>query len=125
MADRGVVNNRKGSVTFTVEMDGGRRDIVLKPGANRLTGAQYDALSKNKVFRDMFKHTDAVERMTVPDAKNPGEMTVQETKKRLPPKFRSEDPGNLDAAETKDHTGGKGDQQQGGAQPAQGSGKGK
>lgn len=117
MADKGVINSRKASVTFTVEINGSKRDIVLKPGANRLTEEQYGALRKNPVFRAMFSHRERVERVTVPDAKNPGEMTVKETRRKEAPKFREEDPGNMD--DVKDHT--KGD----GATAPGGAGKGK
>lgn len=107
MSDRGIINNRKASVTFTVEIDGVRRDIVIKPGANRLSAAQYAALQNHPLFRKMFEPIDAVERMSVPDKNNPGEMVEQVTRKRLPPKFREESLGNIDPAEVKDHTGGE------------------
>src|SRR5690606_36074958 len=64
MSDRGIINNRKASVTFTVEIDGVRRDSVIKPGANRLSAAQYAALQNHPLFRKMFEPIDAVERMS-------------------------------------------------------------
>lgn len=117
MSDKGVINTRKASVTFTVEYNGRNRDIVLKPGANRLSEEQYAALRKNPLFVSMFRHQEKVERVTVPDAKNPGEMTVKETRRKEPPKFREEDPGNMD--DVKDHTKGEG------AQASSGGGGGK
>lgn len=99
MADKGVINHRKASVTFTVEMDGKQRDIVLKPGANRLSAAQRDALGKNKIFRALFKVSEAVEVTAIPDPENPGEMKRQTIKKKLPPKFREASPDELDATE--------------------------
>lgn len=116
MADKGIVNNRKAPVTFTVMMGDPpeARNIVIRPGANRLSEAQHKALrgpddpkqqtASNKLFRAMFKAEDTVERMAVPDPEKPGEMKEQVTKKRLPPKMREEAIESLDEATMKDHT---------------------
>ncbi len=61
MPDRGIINNRKGSVTS------GRHDIVLVPGANRLTQEQFDKL------------------MAEPTTKMPGEAKELTVVTELPP----------------------------------------
>lgn len=48
MPDRGIINNRKGSVTS------GRHDIVLVPGANRVTQEQLDKLMAEPAIKMLF-----------------------------------------------------------------------
>lgn len=74
MADKGVINHRKGSITFTVEypsaVEGGKpelRDIVLEPGRNRLSERQYAALQRNAFFQNFLKETVREESETTQD----------------------------------------------------------
>lgn len=64
MPDRGIVNNRKGSVTS------GRHDIVLVPGANRVTQEQLDKLMAEPAIKMLF---DAKELTVVAEVPAPAE----------------------------------------------------
>ncbi len=48
MADYGIENMRKATITFTLPSG----DLVLVPGKNRLSKEKYEELKKNKFFAD-------------------------------------------------------------------------
>lgn len=104
MSDKGIINHRKGSVTFTVEIDGQKKTIVLKPGANRLSAEQYAALKQHRLFNAMFRPTTDSEVVHVPDPARPGETKVEQISKKRTPKFQEAPIDHIDENEIKSAT---------------------
>lgn len=83
MADKGILNNRQGSVNFTITLnDGTKKEIFLQPGHNRLSAEQWEALQKNDHFK--LYSTPSVREVDVleTDAEGAQKLTKQKVSER-------------------------------------------